>query len=365
MFSSPIIEILLFIGAAQGLLLAAVLVTHRSANRSANRILAALLGIFSLLIFFHSSGVMQGYPAEKSAHQHLMQSIFALFGPLLYFYSRASTESLFSFRRKDLLHAIPFILCLGVYAVLAVVPDPDAIVETLNFVLPVLFLIQIGGYYFQIFRRLGAYGKSVRSFYSSPGKIALHWLYFLLVGQAVIWLAGMMIEMAGGDSHAWNIVWLMLSVLMYAMGYFALRQPAVFAGIGEEDVRYARKKYERSTLTDSDAKRHASRLADIMEHNKPYLDSGLTLPDLARRLSLSTHHLSQVLNDTLGSSFFDYINSYRVEEAKRLLAEEEVRHYSIAAIGFEAGFNSLSAFNSVFKKMTGMTPSRFRQSSVD
>ena len=70
--------------------------------------------------------------------------------------------------------------------------------------------------------------------------------------------------------------------------------------------------------------------------------------------------LSQILTERIGSNFFNYINGYRVEEAKRLPPNPEIRHYSIAAIGFEVGFNSLSMFNTMLNKLTRSTSSLFR-----
>jgi AraC-like DNA-binding protein len=122
------------------------------------------------------------------------------------------------------------------------------------------------------------------------------------------------------------------------------------------------KKYEKSALTPERSDAFLKRLLDLMEAEKPYTDGGLTLPRLAARLSVSTHHLSQVINERLGQSFNDFPNSYRVEEAKRRLADPSAEHFSLLAIAEEVGFNSKSSFNAAFKKPTGMTPSEFRQS---
>jgi AraC-like DNA-binding protein len=70
--------------------------------------------------------------------------------------------------------------------------------------------------------------------------------------------------------------------------------------------------------------------------------------------------LSQVINDLLNYNFNDLINSYRVEEAKKMLKDEGMSNFTIASIAYECGFNTLSAFNVAFKKFTGLTPSQFR-----
>ena len=153
----------------------------------------------------------------------------------------------------------------------------------------------------------------------------------------------------------------MVSMLMYAMGYFGLRQPEIFTGnYSEVNVEPAKKKYEKSSLSEEDSLELGQRLNEMMRSEKLYMKSNLSLPDLAKHLGVSTHHVSQVINGRGGTTFYEYVNSRRVEEAKRLLKDPAMDHLSIAGIGFEAGFNSLSAFNAVFKKYAGEAPSAYR-----
>jgi AraC-like DNA-binding protein len=153
------------------------------------------------------------------------------------------------------------------------------------------------------------------------------------------------------------------TVFVYALAFLALREPqqepADSAPAG--DAAASARKYERSALTPERSDAFLKRLIDVMESEKPYTDGELTLPRLAARLSVSTHHLSQVINERLERSFSDFVNSYRVEEAKRRLADPAAGHYSLIAIAEDVGFNSKSSFNAAFKKQTGMTPSEFRK----
>ncbi|HEY3026570.1 MAG TPA: helix-turn-helix domain-containing protein, partial [Pyrinomonadaceae bacterium] len=105
---------------------------------------------------------------------------------------------------------------------------------------------------------------------------------------------------------------------------------------------------------------YLKRLLDLMEKERPYTDGDLTLQKLAKTLAISPHHLSQMINEQLNQNFFDFINLYRIEEAKRMLVDPTRKHYSILAISEAVGFNSKSAFNAAFKKHTHMTPSEFR-----
>jgi AraC-like DNA-binding protein len=85
----------------------------------------------------------------------------------------------------------------------------------------------------------------------------------------------------------------------------------------------------------------------------------LTLPVLARQLDCSPNHLSQVINEKLNENFFDFVNRHRIEEAKRLLTQDE-RPQKILAIALDTGFNSKSAFYNAFKKQVHMTPAQYR-----
>jgi len=97
-----------------------------------------------------------------------------------------------------------------------------------------------------------------------------------------------------------------------------------------------------------------------MEAEKPFTDGDLTIQKLADKLSIPPHHLSQTINERLGQTFSDFINSYRVTEAKQRLLDPSLKHLSVLGIAIEVGFNSKSSFNSVFKRYTQMTPSEFR-----
>lgn len=97
-----------------------------------------------------------------------------------------------------------------------------------------------------------------------------------------------------------------------------------------------------------------------MTTEKPYLEADLSLPELANKLDIPSHHLSRVINEQFGVNFFDFVNQYRVEEVKSRINNPEFENLSLLGIAFDCGFNTKSAFNRVFKKMTGFTPSEYK-----
>ncbi len=104
-----------------------------------------------------------------------------------------------------------------------------------------------------------------------------------------------------------------------------------------------------------------ARLEELLAIERPYLDNDLSLGGLAQMLQTSTHHLSFVLNQRLGMSFYDLINERRVREVQRCLRDPAYARQSILEIALDAGFASKATFNAAFRKHAGTTPSAYRQ----
>jgi len=102
---------------------------------------------------------------------------------------------------------------------------------------------------------------------------------------------------------------------------------------------------------------------EYMEKNKPYLDNELKLLTLAKELDIAPHHLSQVINEHLNLNFFDFVNQYRVEEAKKELTKG-LDNRTLIALAFDVGFNNKASFNNYFKKYTGMTPTHYLKEEI-
>ena len=120
-------------------------------------------------------------------------------------------------------------------------------------------------------------------------------------------------------------------------------------------------KYAKSGLTGDKLLAHKQNLDELMQSRKEYLRPDLTLPKLAEAVGCSVNNLSQVINSGFGTSFFDYLNRYRIEHARKLLKNSDGQSSAILHTAFTVGFNSNSAFYSAFKKHVGMTPAQYRQ----
>ncbi len=210
---------------------------------------------------------------------------------------------------------------------------------------------------------LKQYNEKIRNTKSSLERINLRWLrtgttlYLIVFGFMQLLTTLQVFGIPTVDLYHTSIP-LIVTGIIYGLGYMGLRQPEIFSPAEE---MAAGKKYEKSALTHEVAREYSSKVKGYVEAEKPYLESELTLPLLADRVGIPAYQLSQVINESLGANFFDFINGYRVEEAKRLLQDPSKSAYTILAIAEEAGFNSKSAFNAAFKRFAGQTPSEFRQ----
>lgn len=103
-------------------------------------------------------------------------------------------------------------------------------------------------------------------------------------------------------------------------------------------------------------------LDESLKSKKYYLDSELTLNQLSDKISIPSYKVSKAINEIAGKNFFEFINSYRIEEFKQLISDPQKQNYTIFALALDCGFNSKSSFNTFFKKYTGLTPSQFKNS---
>jgi YesN/AraC family two-component response regulator len=119
-------------------------------------------------------------------------------------------------------------------------------------------------------------------------------------------------------------------------------------------------RYAKSGLSKEESERIFVLIKKYFEEHRPYLDPDLRLDVLAQKININRNHLSQSINENGKSAFWNFVNLYRLEDAKRNLKDPATKHLTIEAIALDSGFNSLSTFNSLFKKMTGATPKEWR-----
>jgi AraC-like DNA-binding protein len=358
------ISTILSLGAAQGIILSIIILTIRRGDRLANRILASILIVFSISIFLHTLSQTNS-KLNLPSHEGIISILFYLIGPLIYFYVKALTIPNFVITKKDYLHLMPFFICLVIHVPFYLQPSMNKIQHTIGEIVAVGAVFQTFAYIILAITELRKHKRAIKESFSSLEKINLNWLRFLIIGYIITWTIAIVLEGFHGKIESWDYSWIIVSVFMYAIGYMGLRQPEIFSGIQRENVKKVmspKRKYEKSTLSPEMAQEYLEKLQNHMFQKKPYLNNNITLPTLANQLAISTHHLSQIINENFNQNFFEFINSYRVEELKQLIRNPKNQNINLASLGLDAGFNSISAFNAAFKKHTGITPSEFRES---
>jgi AraC-like DNA-binding protein len=367
--SLSLLAVLNLLGAAQGLFLSAVLLGARGGNKVANRLLAALVASIAFAV---AGGVVRTMHYDfVFPHLSRVHDPFPfLAAPLIFLYIKTLTSRRSVFPKKDFLHFVPFALCVAYlipYYLQSRQAKLDALISEYYYPSPGLWyyvrsalLILLAGFYLVLtVLKILKFVRERGSQNSPADRAVLFQIRFFVAGFVILFAGGVLRYLLDHTARTNLLVPLGASVFIYAIGYLSFRNPHVLTRT--EDEPAPAKKYERSTLTPETGERYLKRLLQLMEAEKPYLDAELTVSKLAEKLSVPPPHLSQTINERLNQNFIDFINTYRVEEAKRRLVDPSRRHYSVLAIAEEVGFNSKSSFNSVFKKHTRMTPSEFRK----
>ena len=305
--------------------------------------------------------------------------IMFLIGPAFYFYVKNNLQPDFQFKKIHLLHLTPVLLAalmmMRLYAATV-----EYKIKVINWFLhpddSFTWLSMISGndYNYHIMAYFGAawwlaYKIELTEQNSPSKKSYARWfrhfslLFFLfMLLQLIIKFSAFALSIPAFTME--YILAAVMAIGIHIAGYYAIGQmkihptPADLKSL-QNGEKGENGKYKTSPLTEAQIATYKSELLDLMEKEKPYLIAALKISDLAKMLKLPSHHLSQVLNEGMQTSYYDLINGYRIELAKKKLKEEKYRHYSILAIGMECGFANKTTFNRTFKKITGMTPSEY------
>jgi len=381
---AQVLVLFLLVGVAQGLFLTVLLLTRRE-NATANRILAGTMAAFALFLaesVLYVDGHFHDFP-------HLIgisQPVIYIFGPAIYLYARTVGGNPEAPGRRAVLHFLPAAAVVAYFLpfYLKTGPEKIAFVEALMRdgapvdveIIEWLKLVHGAAYTLVTFGVLRRYRRRLEENFSTLDRINLGWLRDVLLGTMVVWAMAIVssgltllgIRILDNDL---SFAPLALVVFVFVIGILGLRQPEVFwpPSPADDPVEAAKtppppangNKYRKSGLDPAKAADIEKALLALMAGQDPQEDSDLTLQQLADRLGVSPHNLSEVINGHLGTSFHDFVNGYRVEEAKRRLLDPELAHQTILAVALESGFRSKSTFNKIFKRFTGTTPSQYRR----
>lgn len=339
-------------------------------RRDRNIYAGILLSLFMLITAYRISQMLLHDLQDDFAIGINLRTIFffiptfPLIGPFLYLYVKSVSIKNFQFRLKHLLHLVPFLLVSIIDLInrdnFPLSPDNPNHYLTYSIEISVIliqFLVYIIISYSYVRNLIK---KNIAENFPKENANP-YWIRNIVMIISIIWL-----------------IYALYCIQTYARVYFPTRViEAFYYSIFSYWILYnellSRKitsvnnfttRYKSSGLTMEDANRYKSMILDYISKNELYKDHDITLGKFSKNLSLTPHVVSQVINDQLSCNFNDFINSYRVEEAKKMLMDSGMKNFTVASIAYDCGFNTLSAFNTAFKKFTGITPSQFRNKGL-
>ncbi len=379
-----VLSLLTYAGAYNGLLLTIIFATYRKGNTKANRFFLLVLLILTLRLTdlsLYIAGEIWRFPFLSGPTYPLL----FLIGPALFLYTKKLWDSAYKLKLSHLLMIIPTIWALwdssgwifyNLEAKAEILKNADPWVQEeiapIQFVKFGVLIVHTAIYLGLIVRDLKKYRLSIEDSSSNNDQVLkLDWLkklafgLFLYVGGFFITMVALATTEKYGllIDRAWIVV---LTFFIHAVGFLAIQQPKFFSKEveikpDEAEGTVIKEKYKNSPLEKVKAEEYFKELIRLMEEEKLYLNPDLKVSEVASEMGIPTYQLSHLLSIKSEYNFFDFINSYRVQEAMRLLSEPNNEHLTILGIGFEAGFNNKSSFNRAFKKFTGNTPSDYKK----
>lgn len=369
----------ILLGVIQGLILAYFFLNKKNRQYKANIFIGLLMLAFSLIsldIFL----CYTGYMADIAWLDNFSESFTFAVGPLFYFYVISSLAG--KVQTRQFLHLLPFVF-YTVYNLLYIVQPTDfKRHEYIHAYFPDMNLVPVNSRFdddpFYLREHLPeitvlllfiyliyAFIFIVKSFRSERVTLFirryknLSWLRNFTFSLFVLLLIIVAVKLTFGRDVGDYLIMSFLTLIIYGTSANVIRSSVFFTEHLGANVTNI-KKYAKSSLTEEDKAEILRKLKEGMESEKYYRNNLVSQSQISRKLLIPAHHISQVINEKLKQSFFEFIAMYRIREAEHMLSCPDFNHLTIEEIAEEVGYNSKSAFNKTFKKITGKTPSEYR-----
>jgi len=345
--SFTIYHFLILLVILQGVFLAAIFLFNKKFKKKSNQVLGGALIAMALLAIGHlldDLGLSAQYPSIT-----YLPIRYTILLPITLFYTITFLlQPNYQLKRLDYWFLAPFFIQIGLNFLLffAYLIVPHLIEDSslyfwyiqIREILSIIYSIVV---IFLVLKQLRNHQVQVKKGTAGITNESLKWVQnsiWVLLILCALWIIGQLEFFFYGDNVlSFHPTWILMGILVFWLGYFMILRRDVF----EEE--------------------HFKRVVELVEREKLYRNPTLSMDILAEKSNLSNGYLSQIINQKEGKNFYDFINTYRVEEVKAHLKDADFDHYSILGIGLEAGFQSKSTFNAVFKKMTGMTPTQYKK----
>lgn len=299
---------------------------------------------------------------------------YALNGPLLYLYVISIIRSDFNLGFRHCWHLLPLVVYF-LFLVFAFYSQTHmqkvALIDLYQFDLDWQFvtmdtLIKSSrfAYFIMSIYLINIYREQLKDSRSNIENIDLAWLKILVLGFAAVTLVGVVLSLSK-VINLFQPVDINLQIFLGLTTYYAdlilVCFLLFFSAANISSVEKV-KDQTKSSYDDYQADdEYVSRILKFMDNEKPYLKSNITLDALSELIDVPARELTAILNGHFKMNFYEFINNYRIKEAKEILAADSSQEKTISDIFLAVGFNSKSVFNTFFKKNVGVTPTEFRK----
>jgi AraC-like DNA-binding protein len=325
------------LGTINGFVFGVYLLFSKIGRRKAN----VFLGIFLILISIRFFRSIHFYFFGPERLIFLVgHSAFLIGLPFIYFYYKSSFRDQFRYSYTDLVHLLPLSALL---------------IHSFNLKNIVSFFILLV-YTFLSHRELLVFASKMKISRIPLKSHNYYWyrnLLLILYINAILYILNLSFRFIPYIAGA-----VLYSVIFYLMLFYWNRYQQY------HKQRKILKKYQNSALSEDEAVTYKNQLFEKIKNEKLYTDPALTLKSLAELLSIPSYQLSQLINQKLEKNFTEFINEYRINEAKNLLSNPENVNEKIESVAYDSGFNTPSAFYSAFKKFTNTTPSQYKKENL-
>jgi len=320
--------------------------------------------VFIFLIFIYVTNLK-----FRAPHSLYVSAItIYLYGPLAYFYFKRVTLN-YKLRKVDLLHLLPTVIILLILVPIYALPSQDKINIMLDvgtfkkdlylklMVLTKIVSLLIYGIlllrlYFKNKKKLLAFSKTSQKWMFTIMVFVEFYVFTYLIYGLII------IDVLPRNEFVYNLQISIIAVMVLYIGYISYLKPNLFE-VERIAPSKGKKKYTKSSLTPSYSIELKEKLIYLLETDKIYKQNDLSLEYLSEKLDTTRHNTSQVINENFNVSFFELINTYRIEEALEIIKNDTDSSLNIIEVAYAVGFNNKVSFNKSFKKHLSQTPSQF------
>ena len=299
---------------------------------------------------------------------------YALDGPLLYLYVLSIIRSDFNLCSSHRWHLLPLVVYF-LFLIFAFYSQTHmqkvALIDLYQFDLDWQFvtmdtLIKSSrlAYFIMSIYLINKYRQQLKDYQSSIENIDLTWLKILVLGFALVSLVGVLLSISKVVNLFYTVdisLQIFLGLTTYYANLILVCFLLFFSAANISSVKKVKDQSKTSYANYQADDEYVSRILKFMDDEKPYLKSNITLDALSELIDVPARELTAVLNGHFKMNFYEFINNYRIKEAKEILAADSNQQKTISDIFLAVGFNSKSVFNTFFKKNVGLTPSEFRK----